>query len=186
MSVQFHEGDAVLFMKIGDHAREDLATIIDRKRREIDAAGFAMWGYGGNTCHPTTVVQPFARGHSSESGPIVLCMQRMTSKHFAEPIRAGEYSVDGINWEKVPKAINVLGSRYALCIRDLREADAKLSLSDTQVALGNSKGKSGTDYIKGRVDKACLEVISSTHASSEIPIDLVAELVDPYAVLLRN
>jgi hypothetical protein len=70
--MELHERDPLLYMKVGTHAQEELSEIIARKRREIDEAGFAMWGYGGNTCHPTSIVQPFAR---SASAPIILCMQ---------------------------------------------------------------------------------------------------------------
>src|ERR1700737_1463778 len=110
----FEPGDQILYMKVGTHAQEELADILARKRREIEREGFAMWGYGGNTCHPRSMVQPFAR---AVNRPIVLCMQPMASRHAAEPIRAEEYSVDGKHWVQIPSGINVLGSRYALCIR---------------------------------------------------------------------
>jgi hypothetical protein len=177
-------GDGVIFMKVGTHANEDLASIIERKRREIDEAGFSMWGYGGNTCHPRTMVQPFARAHAAEGRRIILVMEPMTSRHFAEPVRAAEYSVNGADWESIPSPINVLGSRYALCLGNLEATDDALALGDTRVAVGNSTGRSGTDYIKGHVDKACLEVVSATGADPR-SIGLVAEVVEPYAVLLR-
>src|SRR4051812_1484450 len=146
-------------MKVGTHARESLADIIARKQREIDEAGFSLWGYGGNTCHPTTMVQPFASSHVKLGKPIILCMQPMESKHFAEPVRAEEYSPDGQRWEQIPGAINVLGSRYALCLKSLEQVETELALGATRVAVGNSKGKLGSAYIKGRVDKACLDVV---------------------------
>ena len=177
-------GDAVIFMKVGTHDNEDLSSIIERKRREIDEAGFSMWGYGGNTCHPRTMVQPFARSVAAQGRQLVLVMEPMTSRHFAEQVRADEYSVDGSQWLPIPEPINVLGSRYALCLGSLNEADGELPLGDTRVAVGNSTGRSGTDYIKGRVDKGCLEVVSSTGADRR-PIGLVADVVEPYAVLLR-
>jgi hypothetical protein len=114
-------GAGILFMKVGTHAGETLADIIDRKSKEIEKAGFAMWGYGGNTCHPRTMVQPFADMFEDRGQRIYLCMQAMSSSHFAEPLRAVEYSADGISWTKVPDAINVLGSRFALIIKDLRQ-----------------------------------------------------------------
>jgi hypothetical protein len=183
----FQPGDSVLFMKVGTHAKESLEEIIERKRREIEEAGFSMWGYGGNTCHPTTMVQPFAR-RAAATGRILLCMHPMVSNHFAEPLRADEYSIDGVKWQRVPPAINVLGSRYALCIRDLREVDEILPLSATRVAVGNSRGKPGSEYVRGRVDKACLEVSTSDAPLSEdegVQIRLVADVVDPFAVFLR-
>lgn len=183
----FEPGSAILYMKVGTHAQEDLSTIIARKQREIDEAGIAMWGYGGNTCHPRSMVQPFARTHAAAGHPIVLAMQPMNSKHSADPVRAEEFSENGELWRPVPEPINVRGSRYALCIKTLEVIDTKLSLSVTRVALGNSKGKPGDSYVRGRVDKACLEIVGETHPDDDgIHIGLVAELVEPYAVLLRN
>jgi hypothetical protein len=186
MTDAFGAGDAVIFMKIGTHANEDLGDIIERKKREIREAGYSMWGYGGNTCHPTSIVQPFARNHAASNHPIRLCMHPMESRHFAVPVRAEQYSVDGVEWESIPSSINVLGSRYALCITGLREADAQLQLINTRVAIGNSTGRIGADYVRGHVDKACLEVVSPGDASEGIQIGFVADVVEPYAVFLRN
>ena len=181
------KGDAILFMKVGTHAAEPLADIIQRKRREISDAGYAMWGYGGNTCHPSTTVQPFAASHAGAGRVIRLCMHPMESKHFAEQVRADEFSTDGFSWYPVPRGINVLGSRYALCIGSLYHADWDLALDQTQVVIGKSKGRSGEEYIKGRVDKACLEVVgSSSSGGRSVHIGLVAEIIQPYAVFLRN
>jgi hypothetical protein len=113
-------------------------------------------------------------------------MQPMISHHLAEPIRALEFSPDGLAWQPIPDPINVLGSRYALCITNLREVDLDLSLGSTEVALGNSKGLRGDDYVKGRVDKACLEVVTEELDEAEIPIKLIADVVEPYAVFLRT
>ena len=180
------DGQALLYMKVGTHASEELVDIVARKRREIDEAGFAMWGYGGNTCHPATMVQPFVRDHLSTQPRILLLMQPMTSNHFADQIRAGEFSPDGISWKSVPSPINVLGSRYALCIRTLEQVEEHLALGSTRVALGNSLGKVGSSYIRGRVDKACLEYSEAQgDGSAVVEIRLAAELVNPYAVFLR-
>lgn len=180
------DGDALLYMKVGTHAKEELSTIIERKKQELDEAGYAMWGYGGNTCHPTTMVQPFVRDHIVISRPILLVMEPMLSSHLAEPDRAVEFSPDGISWTPVPMAINVLGSRFALCIQTLEEVKEQLDLGCTKVAIGNSQGRNGADYVSGRVDKACLEYSESSGSDSDVrTIGLVAELTEPYAVFLR-
>lgn len=182
----------ILFMKVGVHANESLEDIIRRKTLEIEQAGFALWGYGGNTCHPGTMVQPFAKMHQAAGGKIFLCMQEMESNHFADPVRAEKYSVDGIHWQDVPAAINVLGSRYALAIKDLHEEDFILPLEKTRVAVGPSMGALGKKYISGRVDKACLDlseqvdIPTAPGEEANIQISLVAELCDPYAVFLKN
>jgi hypothetical protein len=185
-------GAGILFMKVGTHAKEDLATIIARKSKEIDDAGFAMWGYGGNTCHPRTMVQPFAEEYAAKQMPIYLCMQEMDSRHFADPLRANEYSADGTKWEAIPSGVNVLGSRFALVLESLEEDDFVLPLANAKVAIGLSKGRAAGRYIQGQVDKACLEIVTDPlpglqpEEVKEIPINLVAKLKSPYAVFLRD
>ena len=180
----------MLFMKVGTHAQESLADIIARKTREIEQAGVGMWGYGGNTCHPSSMVQPFAESFVARGKPIHLVMEEMESSHFAEPLCAAEYSVDGREWSEIPAAIEVRGSRFALMIRNLRQVKLELPLDQTKVAVGNSLGRLGSRYVVGRVDKACLEVLDAPEQTNEEPkvrpINLVADLVGPYAVFLRN
>jgi hypothetical protein len=181
-------GQGIVFMKVGTHAQEALEAIIERKTKEIESAGMAFWGYGGNTCHPRTMVQPFARQHERLGKTIYLCMEPMASHHFAERVRAEEYSEDGITWVQVPNDINVLGSRYALLIKNLRSESFALPINRTRVAVGNSMGAAGSKYVMGRVDKACLEVTDETASDEDDnhEIRLVADLVPPYAVFLRN
>jgi hypothetical protein len=186
MTELFMPGDGVLFMKVGTHANEPLDEIIERKRREIEEAGFSMWGYGGNTCHPRTMVQPFCQALQTSSRPIRLVMEPMSSRHFAAQVRADEFSIDGITWTEIPEAINVMGSRYALCINDLRPTDSNLALGATRVAVGASKGRAGDVYVSGRVDKACLDVVPEGSHDRQVQIGLVAELVEPFAVFLRT
>ena len=184
-------GDGFLYMKVGTHACEDLADIIARKTKEIEDAGFAMWGYGGSTCHPVTMVQPFARRYEERSGAIYLCMHAMESKHFAEPIRATRYSADGTGWKPIPESVNVRGSRYALIIQDLREEEFEVSLAHSMVAVGYSAGRAGDSYIRGRVDKACLEAkvgieVTDGNGLDAERIGLVARIVKPYAVFVKD
>jgi hypothetical protein len=182
-------GQGVLFMKVGKHANETLEDIIERKTREIEKAGYGLWGYGGGTCHPQTMVQPFAKEYVRRGATIYLCMEPMDSHHFAESLRADDYSVDGLNWQEIPKSIKVIGSRYALVIQNLRKEDFELPLERTKVALGNSMGALGSTYIRGRVDKACLEIVEEKAPGvpeKRVHIGLVADLVEPYAVYVRN
>lgn len=184
-------GEGLLFMKIGTHAQESLADIIARKSEEIRATGYGMWGYGGNTCHPTSMVQPFAQAFADRGRTIHLCMEEMESNHFAEPLCAAEFSADGINWQEIPEAIQVRGSKYALVIDQLHPDKFTLPLDQTRVPVGPSMGRLGSRYVKGRVDKACLEVLEKPELNNEAPqrdisIGLVARMIDPYAVFLRG
>jgi hypothetical protein len=184
-------GVPLIYMKVGTHAGENLDDIIARKQKEIEDAGIAMWGYGGGTCHPRTMVQPFAEEFASRNKPIVLVMEAMNSNHFAEPLHATEYSVDGLLWQPVPRGVVVKGSRFALVLKNLRRDEFNLQLAQTEVALGNCKGRAGNRYVQGRVDKACLTVTEAPELANDIenreaPISLVAELAAPFAVFVRG
>lgn len=190
MSDLVKPGSGILFMKVGTHAQEPIGSIIARKRKEIVDAGFALWGFGGGTCHPTTMVQPFANAFHKRGQAIYLVMEEMESNHFAAQKRAEQWSADGLQWKDIPPAVNVLGSRYALRIKDLTEASFELPLASTRVAVGPSLGRPGHLYVSGRVDKACLEVVADPMVGGEgervVKISLVAEVEAPYAVLLRD
>jgi hypothetical protein len=180
-------GEKVIFMKVGVHASESLEDILERKRKEIADVGFSMWGYGGNSAHPNRV-RAFA---AEPAGEVQLVMQEIDSHHFADQVRARQFSADGgINWLDVPEGINVLGSKYALCLRSIDDASFDLNLAATRVAVGLKQGQSGLDYIRGRVDKACLELLpdddTADQPGSRVHISFTAPLTDPYAVLLRD
>lgn len=191
MSNIIKPGQRVLYMKVGVHAQEPLEKIIKRKLQEIEDEGYAMWGYGGSTCWPSTMVQPFAEEGAKEGQKIYLCMKEMNSRHFAEDLRASQSSVNGKSgWTDIPEGINVLGSRFALTIKNLRRDDFTLPLSRTTVAVGNSLGAVGSKYITGQADKACLQLAPNVDMVPENDerverISLVAELCPPYAVFLR-
>ena len=184
----FAPGAGLVYMKVGTHAQETLIDIIARKKEELREAGEIFWGYGGPTCHPTLAVQPFAKEMLASGHAIYLAMKPMDSKHFAEPKLAEEYSDDGVLWKPVPKGIKVKGSRYALVLDTFEEADAELDLGAVHVGVGMSRGKLGSDYVKGRVDKGCF-IVDKTRKDPDEPvlehIQLLARLKKPYAVFLK-
>jgi hypothetical protein len=183
----FSPEDGLIFMKVGVHASEPFDKILERKKREYDKTGMMFWGYGGGTCHPINQVRPFALEKSAEGKGIFILMNEIDSKHIAVQ-RATEYSIDGIEWQEIPKDIDVLGSRYALVLDELVPGDLDLNLSQTRVAIGNSRGKIGGQYIQGRIDKACLELDLTIEPSTDSVIrkvSYVAKLKDPFAVVLR-
>jgi hypothetical protein len=180
-------GAGLVYMKVGTHANEPFDTIFERKLKEIEDEGFAFWGYGGNTCHPLTMVQPFARSVVDDGGIIRLVMQPMDSRHFTISTRAETYSADGLVWQPVPAGINVMGSRVARKIANHPQEERALPLAQTRVAVGPTRGRRGDLYIKGHVDKACLEVTGAPVDDTEKTVDigLVADLVEPFAVFVQ-
>lgn len=184
------KSDALIYMKVGQHAGEDFDEILERKKREFERAGMIFWGYGGSTLHPLRQVQPFVRSHISEHGGISLVMESIDSNADPDIVPATSFSIDGINWQDVPEGITVTGSRYALVLGEIRPGDLTLDLTKYQVGVGQSRGKRAEAYIQGRVDKGAFELAETqSEQSSEKPyvrnIAYQANLLDPYAVMLK-
>lgn len=179
----------IIFMKIGRHADETLDSILARKREEFRRTGRTFWGYGGSTCHPLTQVRPFVRTITEQGGRVNLLMEQMNSKANPDVKPATEYSEDGISWKPLPSGIVVTGSRYALVLGEIKSEEIQLPLHRYVVGYGKSSGRSASIYIQGRVDKACLISSPNLPENSKekmIGITYTAEIIAPYAVLLRS
>lgn len=181
-------GAGIIFMKVGVHAQEPIEDIIRRKQDEFAKAGVTYWGYGGSTCHPTGMVQPFVKEMAEKKQTVHVVMHKMDSRHQASPEIAKEYSDDGINWYDVPEGVNVMGSRFALVLGGLNEEEFDLNLRRAIVAVGPSRGLLGSEYIRYQVDKGCFVLEENELApdpETTRHIDLSAPLVEPYAVFVR-
>ncbi|MFH1982976.1 MAG: hypothetical protein ABIL58_14135 [Pseudomonadota bacterium] len=180
----------LIFMKVGVHDGEPFEEILKRKRQEIEKAGVSFWGYGGGTCHPTHQVQPFAKLKIEEGSNIYLIMEEIHSNHQATSKVASHYSRNGIDWEPIPDGIEVRGSRYAIVLDEIQDGDLDIDLNSYTVGYGKSRGKIAADYIKGRVDKACIERMGAQASIKPIPKSLrkathFGQIVDPYAVFVK-
>lgn len=184
--------DRFLFMKVGNHANETWEQILERKCKEYERTGRTFWGYGGTTCHPLSVVQPFARLSVREQGGILLVMEYIDSRAEPDIVPAREYSADGITWLPIPDGINVTGSRYALLLDEIKPGDLTISLNEYEVAIGPSSGKGAEEYLQGRIDKGAF-----VRSSTARPVEdgkkervtrkaaFVSEMKEPFGVLLR-
>lgn len=181
----------LIFMKVGLHAQEEIEDIVRRKQREYQETGSIFWGYGGSTCHPLTMVQPFSRELEKSGHQVLIIMQKMNSRHPAPPEIAKEYSDDGVNWRPIPKGIEVRGSRFALILDELRPDDFEVDLGELKVGVGPNRGRRADQYLIGQADKGCFIYTprdTPVHPEERIvkSIGLVARVKDPFAVFVRN
>src|SRR5579862_2250925 len=125
-----------IFMKVGNHAGESFEDILERKRREHKIAGMTFWGYGGVACHPINQVRPFAMEQIQKKGAIYLLMTFVNSNDHQPVLPAKEYSIDGVNWKKIPKGIEVTGSKYALVLDEINPTDLTINMDQFMVGIG--------------------------------------------------
>jgi hypothetical protein len=81
-----------------------------------------------------------------------------------------------------------------MVLDSFEEEDFLLDLNAIRVAHGSSQGRSGSEYLRGRVDKGCFDVIGPSAVSpitanvslrQQAKIGAVAKITEPYAVFLR-
>lgn len=179
-----------VFMKVGKHSGEEFESILDRKASELKKTGSIWWGYGGPTLHPIKAVQPFADQVAESGQDLILYMQIIESGHEDTGAVAVEYSDDGLTWSRVPKGIEVRGSRYALIIDEITAGtlDDPIDMRDYRVGTGPSEGRVAAEYLVGRVDKGCFSRAPRPNVpivERELRVDFQAQIKKPYAVLLR-
>ncbi len=180
--------ESFIFMKVGEHAGEPFEKILERKNHEFKEAGMIFWGYGGTACHPLRQVQPFARLQIKQHGSIYLLMEKISSHADPDLVPASQYSEDGINWQEIPSGIKVIGSRYALVLDEIKPGQLEICIDYFEVGIGPSRGKVASEYLTGRIDKACLSSKQNPTAlgsAEKKTTSLYAKLLKPYAVMLK-
>ena len=183
------QNTGLLFMKVGLHAGETLEQILERKKREYDQAGMIFWGYGGSSCHPSRAVQPFAKLKVQEGHGVYIVMEEIESHHPPSKIIANQYSEDGISWKPIPKGIVVRGSRYAVVLDEIKIGNLDIDLSEYNVGAGPSTGRVASEYLRGHIDKACIQKSPEHPAVSAQQIKHIAfyaKIKSPFAVFTRN
>lgn len=178
---------SIIFMKVGYHSDENLEEIIERKKREEKVNEFLFWGYGGTLCHPVSQVRPFIRENLSKGLKTMLFMSFTPSKYISQPKLAQEYSLNRKIWHPIPSGVSIRGSRYAIICKNLEKFDTLINLNMYNVAIGINKGRPLGEVIKYRVDKACgfIDQKYNRYKEKNIKILYIAEIVEPFAVLLR-
>src|SRR5438093_6490755 len=95
-------------------------------------------------------------------------MEYIDSKAEDDIVQPTKYSADSVRWQPIPDGINVIGSRYALVLDEIRPGELEVPFQDFVVAIGKSRGRNASDYIAGRVDKGCL-IRASRPTAAETP-----------------
>ena len=174
--------DNVIIMKCGTHANEKIEDIFNRKKLEEINNGYTCWSYGGTLCHPINQVQPFCKAYNK----VYLLLTPTNSELNNDPKRAESFSIDKYTWSNFNSEVNVYGSKYALVIKNLQKCNFEIDLKDYEIAVGKSKGKNLSEYLQGRVDKACaIKNIKDKNNSKKIKIVMIAELVSPYSIFVK-
>ncbi len=133
--------------------------IIERKRREIAEAGHALWGYGGSTCHPVSMVQPASAGIIiGTEGAIYLLMEL----HGVEPLRIFpcvqiNSPINGLKWGGSSCSNSRTGIRDTPCSSESGAAGTRTGSLQNEGRLGEQYGKGGKQvYLRSESTRLAL------------------------------
>ena len=174
-----------IIMKVGSHGDESFEQIINRKNCEQEKVGFMLWGYSGNFLD---VIQTRKFLNSNNPTRAFILMSNTKSPFKNNPIRSNFFSLDKEKWNRLPEFLFTSGCDKAVVCRNLIPTDFNINLSNFRVAVGPSKGKLLSDYLKYRVDKACVYFSPNKQQNNKniIKINWIAEILPPYTIYLSN
>ena len=174
--------DDIIVMKVGPHSDMSLDEIIESKNKEEILNNVHYWGYSGVFCRPKQV-QEFCKNSALNNNSPKLVLIETKSSYNSDIGFINEYSVDNINYEKFKYPVQLQGAQFSFVAKNLRKYD-KFKLDDFIVVGGKNDGKPLSEHLVFRVNKCFGKYIGNSD-DNEINV-LIADLVEPYAVWLRE
>ena len=174
-------------MKVGPHSGFGLKKIIEMKKKEESIYGKFFWGYSGVFCRLFKTVK-FVEKCLKNYGIVPTFVAIPTkSKYFSHNIgKITEYSIDGKQYHPLPSKVLLIGCKYALICKNLKEVDMTLDLNRYIVRSTKKTQKPLGEYVKYRVNKACAVLMDNpTLSSKHVNVSFIADLIDPFCVFLR-
>lgn len=172
----------IIVMKVGPHSDMSLDEIIDSKNKEELLHGVHYWGYSGVFCKPNKV-QEFCKDSVNNKHTPKLVLIETKSPYNSDIGFINEYSIDNINYKKFNNPVQLQGAQYSFVTKNIRKYD-DFRLDDFVVVGGKNNNKELSKHLVFRVNK-CFGKYKCKSNSKNISV-LIADLVEPYAVWLRE
>lgn len=177
----------IIFIRLDNRSIKNIDAVLEAKLQEEEAQNNIFWGYTGNTCHPTTQVQPFSELDSSTEIKVVMSYYNSI---YPDPkmVEMTEFSIDKKIWSELPAPTLVPEkAKYAFVMRNLTKCDMRINLQDYHVAVGDSLGVCLSKYLLNvYTTKACAIYHKNLVAyKCESHVSWVADLVYPYGIFVR-
>ena len=174
--------DDIIVMKVGPHSDMSLDEIIESKNKEEILNNVHYWGYSGVFCRPKQV-QEFCQNSVLNNHAPKLVLIETKSSYSSDIGFINEYSADNINFEKFKNPVQLQGAQFSFVTKNLRKYD-KFKLDDFVVVGGKNNDKPLSKHLVFRVNKCFGKYVGNSN-SNELNV-LIADLVEPYAVWLRE
>ena len=185
MLIQPH---AAIVMKVGPHSNMTLSDIIESKQQDVLTHGVHYWWYSGVFCQPRPTQEfcKMAREKYRENPSIILIETKSPYKSNIGYIT--QYSIDNKVYVPFRAPVQLQGAQFSFVAKDIKHLETFVPAM-YKVYGGKNHGKSLLDHMRFRVNKsfAILNTSQDVSEESSAAINvLVAELVEPYAIWLKE
>ena len=183
-------GRGIIISVVGTHAGESLQRIFKRKKKEIEKAGYTYWLYKSHSAKPNTVQKLAKFGKNNLDCYFISASARSGSRPTKEQGISKYFSVDGNQWQKIPRDILVTGSSKSAFALVLKE----VNLVQRNIDLWNYSSFNDSDNpIRIRLGDSTLTAVKKSSAmhpdkmGSHIrKVIAVGRLISPFSVWLKT
>lgn len=178
--------ESIIIMKVGPHSGMNLEKIIQSKLIEERIHGVHYWGYSGVFCMPKQT-QQFCKWAKKTYGdyPTLILLETKSAYESNEVGLVKSFSVDGINFKKFDKPVQLQGAKFSFVGTNIREIE-NFDLSKYLVFGGKNHLLPIKKHLKFRVNK-CFAVLNEKQSlSSNCVRALAVDLHEPFAIWLKD
>jgi len=178
----------IIVMKVGPHSNMSLNEIIKSKQDEELLHGVHYWGYSGVFCQPKPTKE-FCKTCTHHTGiaPSLVLLETKSSYHSS----IGEiksYSPNGTDYYDFKKPVQLQGAEFSFVTKNLRFVE-DFPLDRYNVVAGKNDGKPLLEHLRFRINKSFATLnpdVLVYQTSRQIVTAFIADLVDPFAIWLKN
>lgn len=141
----------VVISIVGTHAGESLEQIFGRKKKEIAKTGYTYWLYKSHSAKPDALQKLAKISKNNLDCYFISASAKSGARPTKEQCISKYFSVDGKQWQKIPRDILVTGSSksaFALVLKEINLVERSIDLwnyssfndsgSPVRIRLGDS------------------------------------------------
>jgi hypothetical protein len=174
----------VIFMKVGLHSGMSLADIIISKQEEEKMHGVHYWGYSGVFCQPKKV-QEFCKEAKLLKQKVKLILIETKSDYEPKIGYIKVYSEDNVNFKEFTNPVQLQGVSFSFVCKNITEVN-DFCMENYNTYRWKNDGKPILEHLRFRVNKSFATLSDFPTGASKKGNVLEVELVDPYAIWLRD
>lgn len=175
----------IIIMKVGPHSDMSLDEIIKSKQDEELLHGVHYWGYSGVFCQPKPTKEFCKKCVKDTDITPTLVLLETKSPYNSSIGLIKHYSSDGSDYCEFKNPVQLQGAEFSFVAKNLRFVE-NFPLDAYDVVGGKNDGKPLLKHLRFRINKSFATLNKKSTPKISIANVLIADLVEPFAIWLKN